>query len=317
MSYPKARGLAAACGAVLLLLAPAASTSAGLPDCLFGPPADPSAPQPIVVSRTTYTPRFVAAPAYAPPACSTCVAPGCATCVPLTVQYVPQTSYRPLIPTVPLTAYVHQVRSVPYATYRTPLYDLNSSCASGVGIWRPATACYGCVSGACFGGSAGYTAVPGTLLPGGGSSCMAAPQVAPPATIPPQAMTVAPSGLPSGSIQAPAGSASVAPPKTYREGSGSQTQAQKPVQKPVEKPVQKPVQKPLQKPSPAAEGPALEGKPEPKLRPQPMRESALKPGPWIAPFGTPRQVGPDDRTTARPIRSAVLYPLTGWRPARD
>ena len=327
MSYRKARGLAVACGAVLVLLAPAAPTSAGLLDCLFGPPDYPCSPQPVVLSRTTYMPRFVARPVYAAPACSpcvvpscsTCATPACTTCVAQTVRYTPQTCYRSLIQTVPVTSYraavgcdpctgccqtcyrpvttyVRRVQLVPYTTYRMALYDPCVSCAPSACVWSPGSACLGSGVGCYSGCSAGFGTMPGTIVPGGCSSCTVAPQ----ATISPGAMTVAPSGPPAASVAAPGGSASTAAGQTFREGSGAETR--------------------VQKAPTGAQGPELEGKPEPKLRPQPMHKSGLKQGqgagPRIAPFGTPQRIDPNDRTTGRPIRPAVQLRPAGWTPGQ-
>lgn len=339
MNCRKARGLAVSCAAAMVLLALAAPASAGLFDCLFGPPPSPCGPQPVVVSRTTYMPRFAARPLYAAPACSTCAAPACSSCaapacsscaapscstcmmpacsscVPQAVQYMPQTCYRSVIQIVPVTTYRAavgcnactggcQTSYRPVTTYvrRTQLVSGGSY---PVTTYRPylscaPAACSSCPSwGAGLGGascsscSAGFGTMPAPVLSGGCSSCGGAPQ----ATVSPGAMTVAPSLPPAATGVAPGGSATSGPNTTFREGSGAATRVQRP---------------------PATDqGPELQGT-EPKLQPQPMRQSGLKrtpgAGPWIAPFGAPQQVDPNSRTTALPVRPAVHYLPAGWAP---
>ena len=154
MLYPKVRGAMLACGAAAMLLATPAESSACL-SWLFGGCGGSA--------RTTYRAPYYGqsyapayrAPAYSAPAYSAPAygAPACGSCVPQTVRYVPQTSYRtvyrrapvttcgafcgsdpctgcPVTYYRPVTSWTVQAVSVPYTTYRL-VYT--NACSPSVG----------------------------------------------------------------------------------------------------------------------------------------------------------------------------------------
>jgi hypothetical protein len=138
-------------------------------------------------ARTTYRAPYYA-PSYAPSYAPVYSAPACTSCVPQTVRYVPQTYYRTVYRSVPVTTYgaftrsdpctgcpvtyyrpvtswTYQAAYVPYTTYRlvysnpcSPCVTTSScsSCISSVGTTSA-------VGGACCTPSAGGAAGTGTL----------------------------------------------------------------------------------------------------------------------------------------------------------
>ena len=213
MFYHKRRGAIITCGIAAMLLAAPAQSSACC-GWLFGGWG----------AQTTYrTPYFARtyAPVYSAPACT--------SCVPQTVRYVPQTSYRTVYRPVPVTSYAAQTCSdpctgcpvtyyrpvtswayqaayVPYTTYRlvysnpyspSVSYDPCLSCGPSVGTTFE-------TGGACCPPSASGAADIGTVPPSG--------------------------SLDSTNGQAPGGKP---PPETFKqEGSKAAEESMKPVPDP-------------------------------------------------------------------------------------
>lgn len=176
MLLPRIRGVVTSCGvAAMLLAAPAQSNACAFLDCLFGGWG---------AARSTYMAPYVAQ-TYAP-AC----APSCA---PQTCQYVPQTSYRTVYRSVPVTTYraaigcdpcsgcpvtyyrpvtrwTSQAHLIPYTTYRMvysapcvprvtrSLCAPCDPCAGGVSVPLSSPIGSGCSS--CVGGTVTREAQP-------------------------------------------------------------------------------------------------------------------------------------------------------------
>ena len=190
MSYQKMRGVLIACGiAATWVSAPLESSACSWLCGGWG-------------AQTTYrTPYFAQsyAPAYSAPACN--------SCTPQTVRYVPQTSYRTVYRSVPVTTYgastyrdrctgcpvtyyrpvtswTYQAAYVPYTTYRL-VYS--NACSPSVGC-APGSSCgasvgttFGAGSACCTPGTSGTVingaVINGAVPPPAGSE---APDKAPP-----------------------------------------------------------------------------------------------------------------------------------------
>jgi len=266
--------------AVTALAVPPQSEACEFLDRLFG--CGSSAP-----TYPTYAPTY--APAYSAPACGPTCAPagGCATCVP-------QTTYRPVVQSIPVTRYVpatscdpctgcarttyrpittvtRQVRMVPYTTYRRaymPNYGACATCPSYGSCVGGACSTGACSTGGCYGGSCAATYTPTS----GCTSCGPSTSLADPYT---------------GSSDTGNDSER---PSTFENNDGGAT--------------------------------------EQGLKPIPDVDAQLNSTP-----AAPRLIDPDNRTTARPIRHVAHIQLvnspiqpapaeparsaSGWRASRD
>lgn len=247
---------------------------------------------------------------YAPaPACSPCN-----TCSPCgqTCNYVPQTCYRTVYQQVPVTAcqpvvacdpcgnqvttmrpivtYQTQARLVPYTTYR-PVYA-PAPCATG-----------GCATGGCASGTCGTGVSYASPVSTSGCSTCSTPTYSTPISSPTYT-TPSPSysSAPAATLGAPGSTVpSLGPapsqpssestnPRTYRDDSG-------------------------------VTDPESRLRPIPDTQNQNIEPSNKKTNSTL----TPRLLGPDDRTTYRPLkRTATVIPVSseeieendGWRAAR-
>ena len=274
MSQSRARGMVLACGMALVLLGmPSSSEACQALDWIWpwnwcrGP-----------ASTTTF------APAYTAPVCNPCATQTC--------SYVPQTAYRSVLRTVPMTtcrpvtccdpctgcpvttyrpitSYVRTTQLIPYTTYRR--------------VWsNPCVPCAPCVScdpcGTACGISCGTSCESVSTVGGGCASC-AAPNSTP-SYLSPTAPALPRNGAP--------------PPQQNGAGAPSTFKSEKPVAEPPITPI------------PDAE----------------IQQNSLK---------RPRLIDPENRTTARPIQHAGYFrPVShevaparkpidygGWRASRD
>jgi len=264
----------------------------------------------------------MAAPTYAPMG-------GCATCVPQTVQYLPQVSYRSFVHRVPvtvlrpasgcdpcsgcpvttyrpITTWMQQTQLVPYTTYRIAYTSALAPCVS----YQACDPCAGgCPGGAC-GATNGMTYAPmGSYVPSAGS-CGCSP---------------APSNGTTYSGPAPAGNG--AAPSTY-SGSAPAGNGASPSMYGNPAPPTGALNT-----VPGTTSPAPTATPQPKTfqegttpAPQDLRMQPI-PDPKADTTSAPKLIDPDARTTRLPIRQAANYQLIsappsrlddgGWRASRD
>lgn len=248
-------------------------------------------------ARTTY------APPYSGPVATTAAMPVAGCCpAPVTAAYVPQTCYRSVVETVPVTSFmpvttcdpctgcprtafrpttamVRQVRLVPYTSYRVQIAQPCNTCAP----LNP-----------CLGGACGTPmAAVGIAAPAGCSSCgvpSAPAMVAPALSAPPPTTAVPGSPVPTyvnpapGSAPALPGPAATPAPSSGA-GEGGATGGPVPTFRSAAPPLN-----------------------EPRISPVPDRNSSYQPQPG------PRLSAPDSRTTESQVRPTSYVQLLAAHP---